>query len=97
LIIFALIDVVTAYKNLKKEKEALESTVQVLSSTSASVELTNTDNETNSNAKEVIVLSISNRLLIPQYRAMNPVVKWKAFMNHKYLTKSFVLFNKIWQ
>jgi hypothetical protein len=64
LIIFVFIDVVTAYKNLKKEKEALESTVQVLSSTSASVEPTNTDNETNSNAKEVIVLSISNRLLI---------------------------------
>ncbi|CAF4143814.1 unnamed protein product [Rotaria magnacalcarata] len=49
-------DVVTAYKNLKKEKDALESTVQVLSSTSAPTtatgDATASENESNLSTKE---------------------------------------------
>ncbi|CAF1008332.1 unnamed protein product [Rotaria sordida] len=49
-------DVVAAYKNLRKEKEVLESTVRVLSSPAASItssgESTVTENETNLNTKE---------------------------------------------
>ena len=47
-----LVDIVTAYKNLKTEKEALESTVQALSSNPPPNESTETDNE----SKEVIIL-----------------------------------------
>jgi len=47
------IDLVPAYKNLKKEKEALESTVRVLSSSTVTAESTTTENETNLNTKEV--------------------------------------------
>jgi hypothetical protein len=47
------IDLVPAYKNLKKEKEALESTVRVLSSSTITAESTTTENETNLNTKEV--------------------------------------------
>jgi hypothetical protein len=54
-IICPFIDVVTAYKNLKKEKEALESTVQVLSTPTEPPPTT--DNEASSNAKEVIVFT----------------------------------------
>jgi hypothetical protein len=56
---FLFLDVVAAYKNLKKEKEALESTVRVFSSatapTASSGETTTSENETNLNAKEVIL------------------------------------------
>ncbi|CAF1186790.1 unnamed protein product [Adineta steineri] len=45
-------DVVSAYKNLQKEKEALESTVRVLSSTTSNVEKSNTETETNLNTQE---------------------------------------------
>ncbi|CAF3149855.1 unnamed protein product [Rotaria socialis] len=49
-------DVVTAYKNLKKEKDALESTVRVLSSTSAPTTTTGdaaaSENESNLSTKE---------------------------------------------
>jgi hypothetical protein len=58
LIQFLFTDVVTAYKNLQKEKEALESTVRVLSATAvpfaSSGESTTTEAETDANAKEVI-------------------------------------------
>jgi len=47
------IDLVPAYKNLKKEKEALESTVRVLSSSTVTADSTTTENETNLNTKEV--------------------------------------------
>lgn len=49
-------DVVTAYKNLQKEKETLESTVQVLSTatvTSSTSYAEVTASETESNTKEV--------------------------------------------
>lgn len=47
-----LTDIVAAYKNLKTEKEALESTVQAISSAPIPAESTETDNE----SKEVILL-----------------------------------------
>ena len=46
-------DLFTAYKNLQKEKEVLESTVRVLSTTASTVESTTTDNEGNASATEV--------------------------------------------
>jgi hypothetical protein len=47
---FFFSDIVNAYKNLQIEKNALESTVRVLSSTTAP---TTSDNDTNLTAKEV--------------------------------------------
>lgn len=46
-------DIVTAYKNLKKEKEALESTLQILSSNTSTGQTTTLENKT----KEVIYSS----------------------------------------
>ena len=46
-------DVVVAYKNLKKEKEALESTVRVLSS-SATESPATTDTEGNATPRDVL-------------------------------------------
>ena len=46
-------DLFTAYKNLQKEKQVLESTVRVLSTTASTVEPTTTDNDGNASAAEV--------------------------------------------
>ncbi|UJR21891.1 hypothetical protein I4U23_024963 [Adineta vaga] len=45
-------DLFSAYKNLQKEKEVLESTVRVLSTTTSTVESISTENQTNVDANE---------------------------------------------
>lgn len=49
----ACVDVVAAYKNLQKEKEALESTVRVLSSSAAPVEPPAAGQDADGSSKDV--------------------------------------------
>lgn len=55
-----LADVVTAYKSLKKEKEALESTVRVISSATTTESPATTDNEANATPRDENETSTEN-------------------------------------